>query len=61
MSILSNTFLITSLFISLEIRFKIFTNIILCFTKIEGKYKLINEVKKIYLFLIYCFFGYLIL
>ena len=54
-------FLITTLYFSLEIRFKIFTYIILGITIIEGTYKLINEVKKIPLFLIYCFFGYLIL
>ena len=54
-------FLITTLYFSLEIRFKIFTYIILGLTIIEGIYKLINEIKKISLFLIYCFLGYLIL
>ena len=48
-------FLITTLYFSLEIRFKIFTYIILGFTIIEGMSKLINKKKKIPLFFIYCF------
>ena len=54
-------FLIATLYFSLEIPFKIFTYIILGFTITEGIYKLINEAKKITIFLIYCFLGYLIL
>ena len=54
-------FLIATLYFSLEIPFKIFTYIILGFTITEGIYKLLNEAKKITIFLIYCFLGYLIL
>ena len=45
-------FLIITLYFSIEIRFKLFTYLILGFTIIEGIYKLINEIKKIPLFLI---------
>ena len=54
-------FLITTLYFSLEIRFKIFTYIILGLTIIDGIYKLINELKKFSFYLIYCILGYLII